>query len=105
MTVLEMRPISACGVSRWSSVCAGTMTPANAKPSVKLASIAVGTKVNAPNSSAPRPIPASPASTSVAFGTVPDSRRTTGIPAIMPMPTMALTMPKVPAFACSHSRT
>ena len=33
------------------------------------------------------------------------ARRTTGIPTIIPAPTIALTIPNTPASACSHSRT
>lgn len=81
------------------------MTPANVNPIVKQPSIAAGTNVNAASNSAPKPIPARPPRTRVVLATRSDRRRTTGIPSIMPVPTIALTIPNVPALACSPSRT
>ncbi len=105
ITVLEIRPISACGVSRCISVCAGTMMAANVKPRVNVPSSATDTQGTAPRSSAPTPTPARPASTSVLCDTCIANRRTAGVPASMPAPTMALTTPNTAELPCSHSRT
>ena len=81
------------------------MMPAKAKPSVNVPASALGTHGIAPSRSAPTPMPARPLRTSVLFEARIANRRTAGVPAIMPTPTIALTIPNTPELPCNHSRT
>ena len=105
ITVLDTRPISACGVSCCINVCAGTMMPANANPMVNMAKSAAGTYGSAPRSSAPTPMPDNPASTITSFDARRATERSPCVPTSRPTPTIALTVPNTPELACSHSRT